>query len=52
VNGQEAYDLLEDFKPDIVLLDMKMPVMNGYEFTEKVRANDKFKDYCDYCFSH
>ena len=28
-NGQEALDDLEDHDPDLILLDMKMPVING-----------------------
>ena len=31
-NGQEALDDMEDHDPDLILLDMKMPVMNGWEF--------------------
>ena len=44
VNGQEAFDMLGEFQPDVILLDMKMPVMNGYEFSEKVRQEAKYKD--------
>ena len=31
-NGQEALDVIKDHAPDLILLDMKMPVMNGWEF--------------------
>jgi CheY-like chemotaxis protein len=31
-NGQKALELLEAFKPDIILLDMMMPVMGGLDF--------------------
>ncbi|GAA4916774.1 response regulator transcription factor [Nesterenkonia rhizosphaerae] len=30
-NGQEAIDLVEELKPDVVLLDVRMPVMSGVE---------------------
>ena len=30
-NGQVAMDLVEEFKPDIILLDMMMPVMGGLD---------------------
>ena len=31
-NGKEALDLLKEHKPDIILLDLRMPVMDGIEF--------------------
>lgn len=37
-NGQEALALIEQkFKPDIILLDVMMPKMTGYEVTKKLR---------------
>jgi DNA-binding NarL/FixJ family response regulator len=36
-NGQQALDLAENLKPDIVLMDISMPVMNGLEAAEKFR---------------
>jgi two-component system chemotaxis response regulator CheY len=37
-NGQAALDVLETFRPDIILLDLRMPVMDGYEFVSRYRA--------------
>jgi len=44
-NGKEALKILEE-NPDIklILLDWHMPVMNGYEFLLKLRANPKWSD--------
>jgi len=38
-NGQEACDLLKQFNPDVVVLDIQMPVMSGIEVTRWIRAN-------------
>jgi CheY-like chemotaxis protein len=43
-NGQEALDLLEEKSFDGILMDCQMPVMDGYEATQKIRAKEQFKD--------
>ena len=43
-NGQEALDLLEEKSFDGILMDCQMPVMDGYEATQKIRAKEPFKD--------
>jgi len=44
-NGQEALDFLEtNNSVDLILMDIMMPVMNGYEAMEKIRENDKLKE--------
>ncbi|NMO94968.1 response regulator [Paenibacillus lemnae] len=40
-NGQEGYELYRSVQPDIVLTDIKMPIMNGITMAEKIRASDK-----------
>jgi CheY-like chemotaxis protein len=37
-NGLEAWKLLQSMNPDLILLDMKMPVMNGWEFSRRLKA--------------
>jgi len=37
VNGQEALDKLKDSKYDLILLDIKMPVMNGIQILKEMR---------------
>jgi DNA-binding NarL/FixJ family response regulator len=36
-NGAEAVELVEKFKPDIVIIDVAMPIMNGIEATKKIK---------------
>jgi DNA-binding NarL/FixJ family response regulator len=36
-NGQEAVELTMELKPDVVLMDVRMPVMNGVEATVRLR---------------
>ena len=37
-NGEEALECVEKFSPDVVLMDLKMPVMNGIQATRAIRA--------------
>lgn len=37
-NGQEALDALADTAPSLILLDMRMPVLDGWGFAERYRA--------------
>lgn len=38
-NGKEACELIEQFKPDVAVLDIQMPLMSGIEVTRWVRSN-------------
>jgi CheY-like chemotaxis protein len=42
-NGREAIERLEEFAADVVLADVFMPQMNGYEVCEYIKQNDKLK---------
>jgi len=39
-NGADGYDLIKEFQPDLVLLDLRMPVMSGDKMLQKVREAD------------
>jgi CheY-like chemotaxis protein len=41
VNGQEGLALHEKLKPDIILTDLDMPVMNGLEMIARIRETDE-----------
>lgn len=43
-NGKLGLVLCEEMKPDLVLLDLMMPEMNGDEMLEKMRSTDWGKD--------
>jgi two-component system response regulator ResD len=43
-NGQLGLELLDKMRPNIVLLDLMMPVMNGEEMLAKLRATEWGKD--------
>jgi diguanylate cyclase (GGDEF)-like protein len=43
-NGTEAIELAADQLPDIILLDVVMPDMDGYEVCASLKANDKTRD--------
>jgi DNA-binding response OmpR family regulator len=38
-DGEEALQLVESFMPDLVLLDVMMPVRNGFDVCRKIREN-------------
>ena len=43
-NGQEAVDLAKSERPELILMDIRMPVMNGLEATEQLRKLPEFAD--------
>ncbi|MEM6470785.1 MAG: response regulator [Planctomycetota bacterium] len=43
VDGQDTLDKIDAFKPDLVLLDVMMPKLSGFEVCKKIKANDDTK---------
>lgn len=39
VDGQEGVDKAVQDKPDLILMDMSLPVMDGWEATQKIKSN-------------
>jgi len=43
-DGQKAFDAVREFRPDLILLDIMMPKMDGYEVCQRIRADASLKD--------
>lgn len=43
-NGEDALNLMDTFRPDVVLADIEMPKINGYQLCEKIKQNPMSAD--------
>ncbi len=43
-NGQEGLEKAREFQPDLIITDLTMPVMNGFEMTQSLRELAEFKN--------
>ena len=43
-NGEDALRAIQEKKPDLVILDVMMPGMSGYEVCEKIKSDEKTSD--------
>ena len=39
-NGKDAVSLTQEWQPNLIWMDMQMPIMNGYEATRQIRATE------------
>ena len=44
INGKQGLEKVESFQPDLILVDLVMPVMDGFEITQSLRNNPQFED--------
>ena len=43
-SGLEAFQELDSYNPDLIMLDVMMPGMDGYEVCRKIKSNEKTKE--------
>ena len=51
INGEEGVEVAREFNPDLILLDMMMPEMDGVETCEKIRSITELRECYD-CISY
>ncbi len=44
VNGQQALDTVRQLRPQVILLDIQMPVMNGWEVLKEIKSDPELKE--------
>ena len=43
-NGEEAIEKVISFNPDLILLDIMLPIIDGFEVCQMIRSNPNWKD--------
>lgn len=43
-NGKQGLELVEEEKPDLIVLDIMLPFIDGWEIARRLRSSSKYKD--------
>jgi two-component system, cell cycle response regulator DivK len=43
-NGEQALAAVAEQRPDLILMDLQLPILDGYEATRRIKANPALKD--------
>ncbi len=43
-DGTEAYDIVKDKKPDLILMDIQLPEISGFDITRRIKGDNDLKD--------
>lgn len=43
-NGKEVFEILREYQPDLIILDLMIPKMNGFDVLKKLKGNNEHAD--------
>ncbi|MDD5686722.1 MAG: response regulator [Elusimicrobia bacterium] len=44
IDGEEGLRKINSFKPDLIIVDLRLPKISGWEICEKIKGDDTYKD--------
>ena len=51
LDGQDAFEKIMSFRPDLVLLDLRLPLLHGFELLRRIKSDTRLKDTCIILFT-